>query len=172
MNTKPRHNERGRLPPLPGLVRDPHDHSFIVTMIIIMIIMIIVTIEYHDIIVTIMIMVVVISRVSDWTMNNPSLEVSLLLCMVVNDGTFVPNWSGFYGSPQSPCHWYAVIWRFGDSEWNMIYSFHIHQSLSQSPKALFQKKGLFLNRSPAKYSFFLVSQNTCTIRNFLDQNLF
>ena len=43
------------------------------------------------------------------------------------DGIFVPNCSCSCGSPQSPCHWYAVIWRFGDTEWNIIYSFYNHQ---------------------------------------------
>ena len=33
MMTGPRHNEGGRLPPLPDLVPDPRDHSFIVKMI-------------------------------------------------------------------------------------------------------------------------------------------
>ena len=32
MMTGPRHNEEGRLLPLPDLVPDPHDHSFIVKM--------------------------------------------------------------------------------------------------------------------------------------------
>ena len=34
MMSGPRHNEGGRLQPLPDLVRDPHDHSFIVKMMI------------------------------------------------------------------------------------------------------------------------------------------
>ena len=36
MMTGPRYNEEGRVVPLPDLVPDPHDHSFIVKMMMMM----------------------------------------------------------------------------------------------------------------------------------------
>ena len=58
---------------------------------------------------------------------------------------------GFCGSPQSPCHWYAVIWRFGDSEWNIISFFHNHQPASR--RRCFSKKYKILKQSGIVLNF-------------------